>query len=230
MDDANYDDLAALVRHKAMAEAVVMFVVGGKRGSGTAVVVKGHTLSEGEKESLMMDLFQKQGAAALQGSLGVAPRDIAPAEGEIKGLPKMQHHRYPSDSDDQVLLRETVGDELEAVCKKYDVGGAFTLVSRECAAWRSVFPSWCGLQPDPVTVLRVRMSSKTPEDARNADSTMHFIGAVRELASDYASLYGRIWRQVADTLKSQGATIEHRNLARADAVGGRPDPLGGKVQ
>lgn len=231
MDDANYDDIAALVRHKTKAQAVLLMVIDGKRGSGMAATVRGnHSLSEADKENLMLELFQKRGASAMQKDLGVAPRAVAPAQGEIKSAPKLELHRHATDSEDQVLLRQVIGDEVEAVLKKYDVGGALMLVSRDSASWRSVFPSWCGLQPDPVTVLRLRMSSKTPEAQRDADCTMHFIATLREMCSDYANFYGRLWRQAVDALKVQGGTVEHRPLAKADAVGGRPDPMGGGVE
>jgi hypothetical protein len=59
---------------------------------------------------------------------------------------------------------------------------------------------------------------------------MHFIACMREMCSDHANFYGRLWRQAADALKAQGATIEHTPLGKMDVVGGRPDPLGGKVE
>lgn len=230
-DDANYDDIAALVRAKTKAQAVIVMVFDGKRGDGMAVNVRGgHALSEADKEQLILDAFRSRTNVAMQKDLGVAPRDVAPAEGELKGPPQLRQHRGSTDDADQALLRVTIGDELEAVLKKYEVGGVLLLVSRSAAAWRSVFPTWCGLQPDPEAVLRLRMSSKTPEAQDDANCTMHLIACVREMCSDYANFYGRLWRQAADALKAQGATIEHTPLARANAVGGRPDPLGGSIE
>jgi hypothetical protein len=227
-DDANYDDVAALVRHKTKAQAVVVMVIDGKRGSGMAVGVRnGHTLSPAERDQMMLDVMRSHGSAAMQRDLGVEPRAVAPAAGE-KGLPQLRQHRGPNDGDDQVLLRQIIGDELEAVLKKYEVGGVLLLVSRTAAAWRSVFPAWCGLQPDPVHVLRLRMGTKVPEV--DADATMQLIASVREMCSDYANFYGRLWRQAVDALKAQGATVEHVPLGQANAVGGRPDPMGGKVE
>jgi Asp-tRNA(Asn)/Glu-tRNA(Gln) amidotransferase A subunit family amidase len=50
------------------------------------------------------------------------------------------------------------------------------------------------------------------------------------MCSDYANFYGRLWRQAVDALKAQGATVEHVRLGKVPAVGGRPDPMGGKVE
>lgn len=176
---------------------------------------------------MLVELLQGRAARAQQRRLGVEPRDVPPAQGEIKGLPNLDLH-HPNDNPEQAHLRTVVADELEALCQKYEVGGVFALVSREAAAWRSVFPAWGGIVPDPVHGMRVRFSSKDGDD--RGSLTMHFIAAVREMCSDYANFYGRLWRQVADVLKAQGATIEHTPIGAARTVGGRPDPLGGQTE
>jgi len=230
-DAGNYDDIAALVRHKTQARAVMVVVIDGKRGGGMAVCARGGgAMSEADKMQMMLDMFRSHESAAVAADLGLEPRGVAPAEGEVKGPPRMRQHRGLNDDDDQMHLRQVVGDELEAVLRKYDAGGVLLLSSRTAAAWRSVFPSWCGLQPDPQAVLRLRINSRTPEAQANADATMHFIAAVREMCSDYANFYGRLWRQAVDALKAQGAEVEHTPLGRAPGVGGRPDPMGGKVE
>lgn len=222
---ANYDDVAALVRKRTEAEAVLVVVIGGKRGGGMAVQVRGKHLTDAEREDVILAIMRGQMTEAAQRQLGLEARDVAPAGGEIKGPPKLGAH-HPNDNPEQAYLRVAVADELEAVCKKYDVGGVFALVGRQAAAWRTVFPTWVGIQPDPEHVLRVKFSSRDGDDV--GSNTMFYIGAVREMCSDYANLFGRLWRQVSDTLRAQGATIEHTPLGAARTVGGRPDPLGGQ--
>lgn len=229
LGQGDYSDVAALVRQKTQANAVVLMVFGGKRGSGTAVRVQGKQLSAEESDQLFVEILQNSMASAEQRKLGLAKRDVAPAGGDLRSAPKLGTHQ-PNDSDDQRLLREVIADEVEAVFKKYDVSGAVMLCSRTAAAWRSIFASWSGLQPDPVHVLRLRMRSKTHEDQENGESTMHMIASLREMCSDYANLYGRLWRQAVDALRAQGATVEHRPWNDGETVGGRPDPLGGKVE
>lgn len=229
-DEATYDDMAALVRHRTKATAVLVFVIDGKRGSGQAVNVRGGSLTEADKDKLMLDIVRVHASKAEQRAKGVEPRGVLPATGEVKGLPKLHEHSSPNDDPEQAHLRGPVADEIEAVCKKYDVGGVLLLVSKTSASWRSVFPSWCGLQPDPVHVLRLRMNSRTPEAKENADSTMHFIATVREMCSDYANFYGRLWRQAVDAIKAQGGAVEHAPHGGGKGVGGRPDPMGGGVE
>lgn len=229
MTEGNYDDLAALVRHKAEAEMVLLVIIDGKRGSGSAVRVKGRDLSLEEQDEMFADTMRNVSVRAKQRQLGIDARGVKPAPkpgDEIKGTPKLHAH-VPDDSEAQRLIRDQVSGELEAVCKRYDVGGAFILVSKDAASWRSVFPSWCGLQPDPVHVLRLRLRSHTPEERENSDSTMHFVAAMREMCSEYANLYGRIWRQAVDALKAKGATVEH---ASWDKRASRIDPLGGEIE
>jgi hypothetical protein len=225
--DANYDDLAALIRHKADAQAVLLFVVDGKRGSGVAVYGRGRgALSGAQRDDMMLAMFRGQMSEAEQKRMGVVPRDVPPAEGEVKGLPKLEQHSLPTDAPEQAHLRLQVADEVEAVFRKYDVGGTVLLISKVASAWRTILPPWIGLKPDPVHVLRVKTSSKNPGET---DLTLHFIACVREMSSDYANFYGRIWRQVVSALEKQGAIVEHMPLGEKVGVGGRPDPLGGKV-
>jgi hypothetical protein len=82
MTEANYDDAAALVRVKTKAQAVIVMVIDGKRGSGWAVNVRGAQLTEADKEQLFLDVVRSRQSAAMQKDLGVAPRNVAPAEGE----------------------------------------------------------------------------------------------------------------------------------------------------
>jgi hypothetical protein len=226
MTEGNYDDIAALVRHKTQAQAVVVMVFGGKRGNGHAIRVAGKALTREESDALFSDIMRNAMGSAEQRRLGMAKREVAPAGGEPVSPPKLQWH-HPHDDDAQRLLRESVADEIESVCKKYGVGGVMLLCSRTAAAWRTIFPEWCGLQPDPVHVLRLRMSSSKPDDA---SCTLAFIANIREMCSDYANLYGRLWRQAVDALHAQGATVEHHPWNDGATVGGRPDPMGGKVE
>lgn len=230
MDAGNYDDIAALVRNKTRATAALVIVVDGLRGSGMSVRVADRDLSPEEADQMMHGLMSEVAARAEMRRMGLEKRDVPPDPGSPFKVPDLNLHE-PGDDPDQRHLRLQVADEVEAVLKKYDVGGALLLVSKTSAAWRSIFPSWCGLQPDPVHVLRLRMKGATPEDKDNASATMHFIATIREMCSDYQNLYGRIWRMAVDALQKQGAEVSHEPLGgKTRGVGGRPDPMGGKVQ
>ena len=132
-----------------------------------------------------------------------------------------------NDTDDQKHLREVVSAEIKAIMDKHEVGGAVLLASRESASWLTVFPVWSGLQLDPVHGMRLRINSKTPESQAVANATMGLIMNIREMCSDYANLYGRLFRQAKDALAQQGSTIEHTSFEDGE---GRPDPMGGRVE
>lgn len=114
------------------------------------------------------------------------------------------------DNDDQRRLRVTISDELEAVMRKHDVGGAIFLASRDSASWRFVFPPWSGLQPEPLpdggAQLRLRLSSKAPE---LASATVGMIANIRDMCTDAAEVFGRTFRRARRELEAQGAKVDH---------------------
>jgi len=55
---ANYDDLAELLRVKAQAKAVLVVVLDGSRGSGTAVRVEGRAITTEQQNALMWDMME----------------------------------------------------------------------------------------------------------------------------------------------------------------------------
>jgi hypothetical protein len=57
--EGKYDDLAALVRVKAQAQTVLLVVLDGSRGSGTAVRVRGKDLSEQEQAEIVTAMVQQ---------------------------------------------------------------------------------------------------------------------------------------------------------------------------
>jgi hypothetical protein len=113
----------------------------------------------------------------------------------------------PRDTDDQRKLR-ALTEELTAIMRKHEVGGVVILSSRESAAWLFEIPNWAGLTQEP-RGLRVRISSRTPALRAVADSTMHMVGTVRDMALDVATLFDVLWRNVEDQLGGPGS-IQHR--------------------
>jgi hypothetical protein len=113
----------------------------------------------------------------------------------------------PRDTDDQRKLR-ALTEELTALMRKHEVGGVVILSSRESAAWLFEIPKWAGLTDEGVG-LRVRISSRTPALRAVADSTMHMVGTIRDMALDVATLFDVLWRNVEDQLGGPGS-IQHR--------------------
>jgi hypothetical protein len=97
------------------------------------------------------------------------------------------------------------------------------LVSRDTAAWRVMLPSWAGLVFESKG-LRLRINSKTPESRAVADSTMGFIGTIRDISNDTHSLFGRLFRQAKYVLEQQGAELVHPPMPASE----RPDPKTGE--
>jgi hypothetical protein len=128
--------------------------------------------------------------------------------------------------NDQNRLRNLVSAELKAVLDKHDVAGVVLVISRDSAAWLTVFPKWSGLQRDPVHGARLRINSKTPEAKAQGDSTMHMIVSIRDMCGEYHNVFGRMFRQARDALRAQGAVVEHKPFG-GDNHG--IDPFGGKA-
>lgn len=138
------------------------------------------------------------------------------------------------DSEDQRKLR-ILGAELGKLMEQFGVGGVVLLFSEESSCWTEVWPLWSAIQSDREHRFRFRMKvSEYPSKEvanRVAENTLHMLGSLKDLCSDFASLYGRFWRQVIGEMKRQGVEVEHLPLSKRRAgFGGRPDPLGGKVE
>lgn len=125
-----------------------------------------------------------------------------------------------NDTPDQHRLRETVGDQIEAIMKAHEIGGAVILVSEKSAAWRLVLPVWAFLRAGPEG-LAMRIKTKRPEDRVRSEATIHMIGAVRDIAKDFHSLFAGLFRTCQTALEEHGSGIEHAKFGgEADQ---RPD-------
>lgn len=107
-------------------------------------------------------------------------------------------------NEDQAKLRK-LSEAIGELMRENEVGGVVCLVSRESAEWNTIFPEWSGASIEGDR-LGVKLNSG---DAEHANETMHFIGAVRDVCTDYSKLFGTVFANVVKALKEQGAEIEH---------------------
>lgn len=124
------------------------------------------------------------------------------------------------DNDDQRRLRNEVAEEIEAVMHKHGVGGAMFLCSEESAAWRFVLPQWSLLQFDTIGVLRFKGNTRTPRARALIENTLHYIGAVRDMAGECATMYGDLFACVERSLPD--SSISHSPF-KGFGVGGSGD-------
>ncbi len=108
------------------------------------------------------------------------------------------------ETEDQKRLC-TICDEVEAILKKYDVGGVVLLASAESAAWVHNVPTWTDVV-DSRHGLAVSFGH-SPGLSLCADRTMHFLGCIRDMANDSVNIYGRLFRQARHQLRSIGGQM-----------------------
>lgn len=132
----------------------------------------------------------------------------------------------PNDTADQKRLRDEVLEQIGAIMKAANVGGVVMLASQQSAAWRFVIPEWAGIVFEDRGLMRVRINSKTPEAKQHGDETMHLIASMRDMSRDVTEAFGRTFRMVRESLRLQGATLEHTGFGNEPDQ--RPFPGGGK--
>lgn len=131
--------------------------------------------------------------------------------------------QHPNDDDDQRKLR-VVGDEIQQLCDARGVGGVVFLVSPLAASWTIVIPKWVGIvSSEQGFVVQIRGS--TEEGLQRTESTMHFIGSLRDILHDTYNMFARLFRTATEEIRKSGGEVEHATFG--GGAGTRPDPEGG---
>lgn len=121
--------------------------------------------------------------------------------------------------EEERRLRVTVSDEIQAVMDRHQVGGVVLLSSPIASSWRIVFPKWSGLQYDPQSgEMRLRLNSREPGAQEKANATVGHIACLRDMASDCANIFGRVYRTAKAALEQQGCVVEHTPFAGGHGI------------
>jgi hypothetical protein len=110
----------------------------------------------------------------------------------------------PDETEDQERLR-TICDELDAILKKYDVGGVVLIASTESAAWLHNVPTWSSVV-DTDQGLAVKFKPGPILEER-IERTMHLLGCLRDMAADSVNIYGRLFRVARHQLRAVGGLM-----------------------
>jgi len=121
------------------------------------------------------------------------------------------------DSEDQRRLR-ALGRKLARRLQDAGAGGAILMASRDSTAWTFVLPPWSGIQHEGVG-FRIRLSSKTPQGAADADATLHLITSLHELCTEAAEVYGKIRSALVAEIEAGGGTVEHKPQGSPGRIG-----------
>lgn len=105
--------------------------------------------------------------------------------------------------------------EINGVLKKYDMAGAITVVDKERAMFKYVFPTWGAIKFEGSDKIRLRALRKDyatdAEHMRALELSAHIIMQFRDIAAQTFSFC----QHLADSIGKQ-LTIEHQPYADFD--------------
>lgn len=83
-------------------------------------------------------------------------------------------------------LKEAMA-RIEQICKEFDIGGYFALVSKVGAEFRYALPSWTSLQDeiqaDGTIAVRLLHTANQPGSLEKAADTAHFLHSIKDCSA-----------------------------------------------
>lgn len=123
-------------------------------------------------------------------------------------------------TEDQQRLQALV-EEIDAILKKHEIAGVCFLASRKSSAWVHHLPKWTGIV-ETITGLDLDLAEDDGRiDVPRAESAIHVLGCLRDLAYDCTTICGRLFRIAARQIRVIGGGL----MFAAVEPGGEPiDP------
>lgn len=115
---------------------------------------------------------------------------------------------------DDKRYREAMA-EITSVLRRHDMAGAITLVSKERAMFKYIFPTWSCIRIEGDNLrFRSKLSDYPSREAQHeaAELSTHIVLQMRDIA---AQTFG-ITQQIYEQLKDAGFEIEHESYADFD--------------
>ena len=130
-----------------------------------------------------------------------------------KKNPRGKTRRKPHDpsTPDQERLR-AVGNEIRAILQREKLTGMLALCSMDSAEWLIESAEWRGLYFEG-NEIRFRVTSKSQDQA---DATAGSIANMRDLAVEFAGVFGQMFDLLKVELRKQGWAVDHVPFAAPD--------------